>query len=73
MKCGKICQAPGASAPGARRNTMILSGWFKIGVTAILCLTLIIIVVHYYRPGRKEDAEKVESPKYRMLDDDDEK
>lgn len=52
---------------------MILSGWFKIGVTVILALTLAVIIVHYYRPARKEDAEKVEEPKFRMLDDDDEK
>ncbi len=52
---------------------MILSGWFKVGVTVILFLTLAVIVVHYYRPGRKEDADRVEDPKYRMLDDDDEK
>jgi len=51
---------------------MIISGWFKIGVTALLFLTLAVIVVHYYRPKRKEDAERVESPKYRMLGDDDE-
>lgn len=52
---------------------MVLSGWFKIGVTAILAITLLVIIFHYYRPGRKEDADKVEEPKYRMLDDDDEK
>ena len=52
---------------------MLLSGWFNFTVTAVLCLTLVVVIVHYYRPRRKEDADKVEDPKYRMLDDDDEK
>lgn len=34
-----------------------------------LCVLLAAIAVFYYRRGR---AERVESPKYRMLEDDDE-
>lgn len=37
---------------------------------ATLCLLLAGLAVFYYRRGR---AERVESPKYRMLEDDDER
>jgi cbb3-type cytochrome oxidase subunit 3 len=42
--------------------------YFVYGAT--LCALLAAIVVFYYRRGRKE---RVESPKYRMLEDDEEK
>lgn len=34
---------------------------------ATLCVALALISVHYYRRGRKD---RVEGPKYKMLDDD---
>ncbi len=37
--------------------------------TVILGAVFIGIIIHYYSPGRKK---KVEDPKYRMLDDDEE-
>ena len=52
---------------------MIHNGWMNFGITFALCAVLVVLVVHYYRPKRKEDADKVENPKYRMLEDDDEK
>jgi hypothetical protein len=42
--------------------------YFAFGAT--LCALLAVIAVFYYRRGRKD---RVEAPKYRMLDDDDER
>jgi hypothetical protein len=39
--------------------------YLVFGVT--LCVALAGIAVHYYRKGRKD---RVEGPKYKMLDDD---
>lgn len=50
---------------------MILGGWLKFIFTSILFFALVVIIVHYYLPKRKEDADKVERPKHRMLEDDD--
>ncbi|MBI3592009.1 MAG: cbb3-type cytochrome c oxidase subunit 3 [Nitrospirae bacterium] len=48
------------------------SGWIYFGITVLLFITLVMIVLHYYRPKKKEDAEKAEKPKYTMLNDEDE-
>ena len=45
------------------------SGWINFGATVALFVAFIVAVVYYYNPGRKT---KVEEPKFRMLDDDDE-
>jgi hypothetical protein len=37
---------------------------------ATLCAALAALAVHYFRRGRKE---RVEGPKYRMLEDDDDR
>ncbi|MDH4164256.1 MAG: cbb3-type cytochrome c oxidase subunit 3 [Nitrospirota bacterium] len=50
---------------------MLLNAWLKFAFTAVLSITLVVIIIHYYWPKRKEDADRVELPKYRMLDDDD--
>ena len=44
------------------------SGWINFGITVALFSAFIVAVVHYYNPKMKK---KVEEPKYRMLDDDD--
>jgi len=44
------------------------TAYFVFGAT--LCLALAAIAVFYYRRGRKD---RVEGPKYRMLEDDDER
>ncbi|MEK6816459.1 MAG: cbb3-type cytochrome c oxidase subunit 3 [Nanoarchaeota archaeon] len=48
------------------------SGWINFGITVLLFITLVMIVLHYYMPKKKEDAEKAEKPKYTMLNDEDE-
>lgn len=48
------------------------SGWIKFIFTIALFIVFVLIVINYYRPKKKEDADKVEKPKYTMLDDDDE-
>jgi cbb3-type cytochrome oxidase subunit 3 len=52
---------------------MIISGWFNIAVTGALAMTLVTVAVYYYRPKHREQMEHDEQPKYRMLDDEDEK
>lgn len=44
------------------------TAYLVFGVT--LCVALAAIAVFYYRRGRKD---RVEGPKYRMLEDDDER
>ena len=44
------------------------TAYFVFGAT--LCLALAAVAVFYYRRGRKD---RVERPKYRMLEDDDER
>ena len=41
--------------------------WLYFGFTALLTIVLIGIMVYYYQRKRKH---KVESPKYRMMEDD---
>jgi cbb3-type cytochrome oxidase subunit 3 len=43
--------------------------WTYLGFTVLLGVVFIGIIIYYYSPGRKK---KVENPKYRMLDDDEE-
>lgn len=45
-----------------------LVAYFVLGLT--LCAALAGLGVHYYRRSRKE---RVEAPKYRMLEDDDDR
>jgi hypothetical protein len=53
---------------------MVMSGWFNFTVNFVLFITLALVIFYYYRPKKKqEDIEKDEQPKYRMLDDEDEK
>jgi cbb3-type cytochrome oxidase subunit 3 len=49
---------------------MGLKAWLYFGFTTLLSIVLIGIMVYYFRNKRKD---KVESPKYRMLEDDEEK
>lgn len=44
------------------------SGWINFGITVGLFLAFVVAVAYYYSPNRKT---KVEEPKYKMLDDDD--
>ena len=46
---------------------MSAAGWAYIIFTAALAATLAGIIVHY---GRAKRRDRVESPKYRMLQDD---
>ena len=45
------------------------SGWIYFGGTVALFIAFVVAVVYYFSPKRKA---KVEDPKYRMLEDDDE-
>lgn len=45
---------------------MSAGGWPYLLFTAALAATLVGIIVHYFRPKRRD---RVESPKHRMLDD----
>jgi hypothetical protein len=47
---------------------MISSGWAYLLFTGALCVVLVGIIIHYSF-GRPR--ERVEAPKYRMLEDDD--
>lgn len=46
---------------------MSLKAWIYFGFTALLTAVLAGIMVYLFRSKRKD---KVEAPKYRMLDDD---
>ncbi|MEK6743692.1 MAG: cbb3-type cytochrome c oxidase subunit 3 [Nitrospirota bacterium] len=46
---------------------MTFKAWLYFGFTAILALVLAAVMVYFFRSKRKD---RVESPKYRMLDDD---
>ena len=46
---------------------MGLKAWLYFGFTVLLAIVLTGIMVYYYRSKRKD---RVEEPKYRMLDDD---
>ena len=46
---------------------MALKQWLYLGFNVLLAVVLAGIMVYYFRNRRKE---KVESPKYRMMDDD---
>jgi hypothetical protein len=46
---------------------MGFKAWLYFGFTALLVLALAAIMVYFFRGKRRE---RVESPKYRMLDDD---
>ncbi len=46
---------------------MSLKAWIYFGFTALLTAVLAGIIVYLFRSKRKD---KVEAPKYRMLDDD---
>ena len=46
---------------------MALKAWIYFGFTAVLALVLAGVMVYFFRSKRKD---RVESPKYRMLDDD---
>ncbi len=41
--------------------------WTYLGFGTALVVTFLWIIIHYYRPQRKKN---VETPKYRMLEDD---
>ncbi len=45
---------------------MELNQWLYFGFTALLVAVFAAVTVYYFRKERKD---KVESPKYRMLDD----
>jgi cbb3-type cytochrome oxidase subunit 3 len=45
---------------------MGFKAWLYFGFTALLTVVLIGIMIYFFRNKRKD---KVESPKYRMLDD----
>jgi len=45
---------------------MAFKAWLYFGFTAILTLVLAGIMVYFFRNKRKD---RVESPKYRMMDD----
>jgi cbb3-type cytochrome oxidase subunit 3 len=45
---------------------MECKAWLYFGFTAFLVLVLTGIIVYFYRNKRKD---RVESPKYRMMDD----
>jgi cbb3-type cytochrome oxidase subunit 3 len=49
---------------------MGIKAWIYFGFTAILSIILISIMVYFFRNKRKD---KVEAPKYRMLEDDEDK
>ncbi|MFN3479600.1 MAG: cbb3-type cytochrome c oxidase subunit 3 [Thermodesulfovibrionales bacterium] len=49
---------------------MLWSGWIFFGFTIALFIAFVVVVIHYYNPKRKE---KIEKPKYRLFDDDDER
>jgi cbb3-type cytochrome oxidase subunit 3 len=49
---------------------MGFKAWLYFGFTALLTIVLIGIMVYFFRSKRKDT---VESPKYRMLEDDEEK
>ena len=42
---------------------------FIFGISLVISLALIIIF--YYTKKRKDDIDKIEEPKYRMMQDDD--
>jgi len=46
---------------------MEFKAWLYFGFTALLVLVLTGVMVYFYRNKRKD---RVESPKYRMMDDD---
>jgi cbb3-type cytochrome oxidase subunit 3 len=48
---------------------MAVRGWLFFAFTLLLSGVLIGIMIYYFRSKRKH---RVEEPKYRMLDDDDE-
>ncbi|MCC6345554.1 MAG: CcoQ/FixQ family Cbb3-type cytochrome c oxidase assembly chaperone [Nitrospirales bacterium] len=53
---------------------MKISGWINVAVTIILVVTFVGIIWHYYKPKKKKkEIEEVEQPKYRMLEDEEEK
>jgi hypothetical protein len=47
---------------------MIAGGWAYLLFTGALCAVLAGIIVHYFHRRRRD---RVEAPKYRMLEDDD--
>jgi cbb3-type cytochrome oxidase subunit 3 len=47
---------------------MTLKAWIYFGFTALLAVVLVGIMIYLFRKKRKE---RIESPKYRMLDDED--
>ncbi len=49
---------------------MGFKAWLYFGFTALLSIILIGIMVYFFRGKRKD---RVESPKYRMLEDDEDK
>lgn len=46
---------------------MTLKAWLYFSFTTVLALVLAGVMVYFFRGKRKD---RVESPKYRMLDDD---
>jgi len=47
---------------------MAFKAWLYFGFTALLALVLAGVMFYFFRSKRKD---RVESPKYRMLEDDD--
>jgi cbb3-type cytochrome oxidase subunit 3 len=43
-----------------------ISGWIYFAITTLLFIVFVGIVIYYFSPRRKQ---KVEDPKYKMLDD----
>jgi cbb3-type cytochrome oxidase subunit 3 len=52
---------------------MIMTGWINFGISALLFCAIAVVVFYYYRPRSKEIIEHDEAPKWRMLEDDDER
>jgi len=50
----------------------MFNGWIYMIMNGALVITLAVVIVHYYKPKKREDLELAEQPKYQMLEDDDE-
>jgi len=47
---------------------MVWSGCIYFGFTIALFIAFVVVVIYYYNPKKKE---KIENPKYRVFDEDD--
>ena len=46
---------------------MTEAGWIYLAFTGALAAAMVAIVIHYFNRGRRD---RIEAPKYRMLEDD---